>query len=277
MSPERHDLSEALSREADAASARPVDLDAVLRESRSRRRSRRRAVVGATASIAGLLAVGGLVLGLGATGSRTVSSTADGPVAEEAATAESAEGGSDEGAGDASESGQVAPQDGAQFDEDLRIMAAETLNTCGAPITPAADATDQSLAAVVEPPARPVPAGSASTVAVRVTNTGARPVEGTLGTPAITVSDEGTTVWHPLLGSAAEPVAVRLAPGESVALDARFTAGSCAAGGEQALGTPALEPLAPGAYGLSAAIAFTPSDGALGSLIVSPAAPVRVG
>ncbi|MGI9823226.1 hypothetical protein [Agromyces sp. Marseille-Q5079] len=276
MSPDPLDLSEALARDADAAPARPVDLDAVLRASRARRRTRRRALVGATASVAGLLAVGGLVLGLGALGPRLASSSSDSQVAAESSSEEASSDASDAG-GDASGSTPVAPQDGDQFPDDLRVGVAETLNVCGAPIAAATDGAATGLVATVEHPAQAVPSGSEATVAVLVTNTGAEVVEGVLGTPAITVSEAGSTVWHPLPSSATESVAVRLGPGESITLSGRYTAGSCADGGDASLDSSAPAPLSPGTYGLSAAISFADEPGVLGDLIVSPAASVTVG
>jgi hypothetical protein len=279
MSPDPRDLADALAHEADAESARPVDLDAVLRGSRARRRARRRAIVGATASIAGLLAVGGLVFAVGSMGPRSASSTADGTVAVESGSSDAAESPSSaEGGADAG-GAPVAPQDEAQFGEDLRLIAPQTLNACGAPLAPATDASTMPLTAAVEPTTRSVPSGSESTVEVLVTNEGATAVEGVLSAPAITVSEAGTTVWHPRLGdepAGSDPVTVSLAPGESVALTGAFTAASCAVGGEESLGTSELEPLAAGSYGLSAAIAFTPSAGTPGGIIVSPAASVPV-
>ncbi|GAA1841331.1 hypothetical protein [Agromyces salentinus] len=278
MSPEPRDLAEALSHEADAAAARPVDLGTVLRASRARRRARRRTAVGAAASLAGLLAVGGLVLAVGTMGPDLATSTADGPAVESAEQMQSpASGGPaepDAGGADADGS-PVAPQDQAQFGQDLEVVAPETLNACGAPIAPATEGAASQLTAVVEPPTGTIAPGEEGEAVVRVSNEGTTEVVGSLTAPAITVSAAGITVWHPDLGSRADAVPLRLSPGESVTVRGRYAAAACAAGDEAATGG-SLTPLEPGAYALSAALAFTSSTDAAGGVLVSPAASVIV-
>jgi len=274
--PDPGGLSEALAHEADAATPRPVDLDAVLRGSRARRRHRRRAVVGVTASVAGVLVVGALAFGVGSLGPRSAttagSSAADGPVASESQAEQ-------DGDAAAGQSEAVAPQDGAQFGDDALVVGPDAVNRCGALIATATDAADGPLTATLVSPVGPVAPGADGVVRVRVVNEGSTVVEGSLrSSPSITVSDAGTTVWHPSLAVDDGLVPVRLAPGEDVELEGRFTADSCSAADEQDGAIAAdLPPLPDGAYALSAVVAFVGSTGANPVLVVSPTVPVTVG
>ncbi len=81
--PDPTGLGEDLKRAADAATPRPVDVDAVLAASRSRRRARRTAVVTGAGAVAAVLVVGGLVFGLQRPGGDAT--TADAPIASESA------------------------------------------------------------------------------------------------------------------------------------------------------------------------------------------------
>ncbi|ANJ27597.1 hypothetical protein [Agromyces aureus] len=266
-------LSEALARDADAAAGRPVDLDAVLRGSRDRRRQRRRTLVTATASVAGLLVVGALAFGVGSM-TPNLATTA-GSSAEDAPVSESADGLDGSSAGPEA----VAPRDGEQFGDDLLVVGADSLNRCGAPIAPATDAAAAPVSIVLVAPAGPVAPGAEGVVRVRLVNEGTTTVEGSVRpAPAVTVSDAGTTVWHPSLAVGEPSVPVRLAPGEQLELEARFAAASCTAADERAGAVMAdLPPLDPGAYELSAVVPFVAAPGSTPVLIVSPTVPVTVG
>ncbi|MET4159646.1 hypothetical protein [Agromyces sp. PvR057] len=269
-------LAEALADEADAADAagrRPVDLEAVLRGSRALRRRRRRAVVGVTASVAGLLVVGALALGVGSLGERTAttagSTAADGPAESEAELGDDAASGQQEA---------VAPQDGAQFGDDALVVGPDAVNRCGERIASATDAADGPLTAAIVAPTGPVASGSDAVVRVRIVNEGPTVVEGSLrSAPSVTVSDDGTTVWHPAALDAGL-VPVRLAPGGQLELEGAFTAEACTAADEQDGALAAdLPALSPGAYELSAAIGFVGATGSSPVLIVSPTVPVTIG
>ncbi|SFR87076.1 hypothetical protein SAMN05428970_3389 [Agromyces sp. CF514] len=267
------DISRALAREADAGAGRPVDLDAVLRASRAQRHRRRRAVVGVTASVAGLLVVGALAFGVGSLGggvSTTAGSSAD--------SAESASEPASEDAGTGHGPAFVAPQDGEQFGTDGLVVGPDALNRCGGPVAPATRASDGPLTAAVLTPIDPVAPGEQGVVRVRVSNTGTAVVEGSVREePSITVSDAGTTVWHPAASIGDGVVPVQLAPGEHVDLQGGFAAASCTAADEQD-GTiaAALPPLAPGAYELSAVVSFIASAGDDATFVVSPTVPLTV-
>jgi hypothetical protein len=258
--PDPNRLGDTLKRAADAATPRPVDVDAVLRASRARRRARRTAVVGGIGAAAAVLVIGGGVMaGLQGLG---------GPTAAEAPTAfESAE----LSPGPADERGDSGDTD------DLRFMALEQVNRCGAPVAAPTDAATSPLTVTVEvPPARVQP-GTTNPATVRVTNTGTDVVSGSLGEFApITVAESGITVWHSGPGEAVVRQ-VSLAPGESTALEGAFDARFCAEGDDAGGSLPADLPwLEPGEYGVGAVVSFTSPDGAI-SYLVSPLAPLDIG
>ncbi len=122
--PDPNGLGEGLKRAADAATPRQIDVDAVLAASRSRRRTRRTAVLSGVGAVAAVLVVGGLVFGLQGTGGG--STTADAPVVSESVESESVE---TEDAAPGAASGESA-DDAAG----LRLAAPEALNACGAPL-----------------------------------------------------------------------------------------------------------------------------------------------
>lgn len=282
MSPEPDDLAQALARDADAATQHPIDLDAVLRGSRARRRTRRRAVVGATASAAGVLVVGALAFGVGGLGANQAttagSSSADAPADPSGSPAGRGDDASEESGSDAG-AGAVAPQDGAQFGDDALVASPDAVNRCGAPIAQPTDAATAPLTVEVVAPAGAVAPGAEGVALVRLANEGSTTVDGFVRpAPSITVSDAGTTVWIPSLSLADDLVRVRLAPGEQTQLEARFTAASCTASGERD-GAIAADPppLPAGAYELSAVVAFSESPEAEAVLVVSATAPLAVG
>jgi hypothetical protein len=258
--PDPNRLGETLKRAADAATPRPVDVDAVLRASSARRRARRTALVGGVGAVAAALLIGGGVMaGLQGLGGPTA---AEAPTAFESAelSTDAVEEGGDAGAAD-----------------DLRFMAPEQVNRCGAPVAAPTDAAASPLSVTVEVPATLVRPGTTNPVTVTVTNTGTDVVSGSLGEFApITVAESGITVWHsgPGEGSLRQ---VSLAPGESTVLEGSFETRFCAEaddlGGSLRAGLPGLEP---GGYGVSAIVSFTSPDGVLTSLI-SPLAPLSVG
>ena len=110
--PDPTGLGEDLKRAADAASPRPVDVDAVLAASRSRRRAYRTAVVTGAGAVAAVLVVGGLVFGLQRPGGDAT--TADAPVVSESGSAETAP--------------EIASGESADDAAGLRLAAPEALN-----------------------------------------------------------------------------------------------------------------------------------------------------
>lgn len=254
-------LGEGLKRAADAATPRPVDVDAVLAASRSRRHARRTAIVSGAGALAAVLAVGGLVIGLqGGTVSSSGGTTADAPAASESAGAE-----------DGQAQGDTAPGPG--------LLLPERVYRCGSAVAPIEHPTGAPLAVTVEPPVAPVPPGAAASVMVTVTNTGTRVVEGELSrVPAITVADVDVVAWHSTGTAEAGAIEISLAPGESVSLPGVVEALHCTAADDDGTGLPPdLPPLSPGPYGLGAAVAFsTPVEGMV-LLLTSPLVPMSVG
>jgi hypothetical protein len=262
--PDPTGLGEDLKRAADAASPRPVDVDAVLAASRSRRRARRTAVVTGAGAVAAVLAVGGLVFGLQRTGGGAT--TADAPIASESA-------------GSAETAPEIASGESADDTAGLRLAAPETVNRCGAAVVPLADAADAPLAVSVVPPIGQVPPGGTAAVTVTVTNTGSEVVTGVLSrVPAITVAEADVVAWHSSGTSEAGATDVSLQPGEAVTLTGMLSAMRCTAADDGGTGLPPdLPPLAPGPYVLSATVAFsTPAEGMV-LLLSSPFVPLSIG
>ena len=258
--PERHELHEALHGAADAATPRPIDVDAVLRASRSRRRARRTAVLGGAGAVAAVLVVGGLVLSL---------QQGFGPASGGApAAVESAE------------SGEPLSDDATGLDEEsatgFRLMAPADVNRCGAPPETATDAATASLLVTVTPPASPVGSGASASATVTITNAGTASVHGELwGAPALSVVDDGVTVSQSPAVDAAS-VSISLDPGESTKLPGSFEGTRCT---QPDAATPGPNetraPLAPGAYELGAVVGFTPAGGEPVHL-VSPLVPLTL-
>lgn len=227
-----------------------IDVDAVLHRARRRRRPR---LIAATA--AGTFALVGVltpvvVLSLPATQQTSVM------VAEDSAGGAAPETAS----GDAAHSG---------------MSSAASLNTCRAPLV--ADLpSPNGLVLEVTPVA--ATAGSVDIpINVTLRNDGSTRLVGSTGpAPVITLSADGVVLWHSS-GIAETPrVPVDLEPGESMSYAVTFDPVVCGLEDEPDLDGfgKDLPDAAPGAYLLSAAIDFVPSDGATGSgLVTGPVAP----
>lgn len=261
--PDPDALGDTLKQAADAATPRPIDVDAVLRASRARRRSRRNAIAGGVGAAAAVLLIGGGVM----TGLQGFQGLGGPDSAEAPVTLESAESG-------------VSPDDGDAADDATgqRLLAPEEVNRCGAPVAAPTDPATSPLAVAVEPPTTPVAPGTTSLALVTVTNTGTDLVEGTIDAVVpLTVADAGITVWHSGPGEDLPPRPITLGPGESTSLEGAFETRSCDEGDEIGGGLPTdLPALAPGAYGIGAVVSFTAPDGAI-TYLVSPLAPIDVG
>ena len=263
--PDPTGLGKDLKRAADAATPRPVDVDAVLAASRSRRRgARRTAIVTGAGAVAAVLVVGGLVFGLQRPGGGAT--TADAPIASEST-------------GSAETAPEVASGESADDASGLRLAAPESVNRCGAVVVPLADAADAPLAVSVAPPFGQVPPGATTAVTVTVTNTGTEVVTGDLSrVPAITVAEADVVAWHSSGTSEAGAMHVSLQPGDAVTLPGVLSAVRCTAADDSGTGLPPdLPPLSPGPYVLSATVAFsTPAEGMV-LLLSSPFVPVSIG
>lgn len=258
-------IGEQLSASADAATQRPIDVDAVLAASRARRRSRRGAILGGTAAAAVVLGLGGAVLGLSiGVGGIGVSTTAgDGALSEAPAADTMPEAGSESTEGDALGFALVPP---------------EQVNRCGAPVTTPPAAGAGPLTVTVTAPAAVEPGASAPAVAT-VTNTSDAAVSGRIRlAPALTVTEAGVTVWH--TSGEADPLSrsIELAPGASIELTGSFEARRCGESDDRLAALPAdLPALSPGSYEVSAIVVFTDvAHGAAIDYLVSPLAAVDV-
>lgn len=263
--PDPDTLGDTLKQAADAATPRPIDVDAVLRASRARRRSRRTAIAGGVGAGAAVLLIGGGIM----TGLQGLQGLGGPDSAQAPVTLESAE------------SGEVAPDadDGAADDATgQRLVAPEQVNRCGAPVAAPTDTATSPLAVAVEPATAPVPPGTTSLAQVTITNAGTDVVEGTIDAVVpLTVAADGITVWHSGRREDLAPRPISLAPGESTALEGTFETRSCDEADEIGRSLPPdLPALAPGGYGVGAVVSFTAPDGVI-AYLVSPLAPVDVG
>lgn len=172
---------------------------------------------------------------------------------------------------------------GAAADNAIKRAPAEKLNLCGgtlAEVAPSFYGLQLDVAFPATAPAGPAPIEGT----VTLTNTGTTRVSGsTAATPAITLSQSGTVLWHsngPMIMSL---VIVDLAPGESLRYPASFTAVRCGVEDDAAEVFRADLPALPaGDYELSAAIDFSadPSMATNGTpdldLVTGPRNPVTL-
>lgn len=249
-----------LKRAADGAAPRAIDLDAVLTASRARRRAGRTSVVGAGSAAATLLAVGGLVMGLQGTG---LLSTTAGSDPDSAITAESPM--------------QAREESADGFASETSLAPPEKVNPCGAPVAEATDAAAGSLSVAVEPIAA-VPTGGVGSARVTVTNPGSATVAGEVRiAPAMTIADDGVTVWHSNGAVSPATIPVALAPGESIQLEGRVEAVACTAAEEVAEAfPPGLPPLTPGPYAVTAIVVFVADGTSAPEYLIAPLAPLTV-
>ncbi len=139
----------------------------------------------------------------------------------------------------------------------IKRAPAERLNLCGAPLAEVAPSSlglrlDVAFAQTALVGSSPV------TGVVRLTNTSGVTVSGTTAaTPAITVSQAGTTLWHSPSPGDLSAVTVNLAPGESLDYSATFVPVRCEPEDDATEQfRPGLPPLPAGNYELSAALDF---------------------
>ncbi|MRG61728.1 hypothetical protein GE115_17865 [Agromyces sp. CFH 90414] len=260
-----HALAGSLRRAADASSSPPIDVDAVLRGTRLVRRHRRNVLVGATATVAAVIAGAGLFAGVATLGPSPAS---DSTIAVESAPDTGADAGAGAEAGEEAASG-VAPADQPPFADDGVAIAA--VFRCGEPIpspTTATDASGGGLVATVRPDGAVV-AGTTGRATLVLANTGAGFVTGRVSGASVAVVDAGVAVWRPPARGAESGAvpdeavgrAIELAPGASVELPVEFRTERCdvdqaSEGGS----TGGAQPLAPGAYGLAASVAIVSDD-----------------
>lgn len=240
---DEHELRRALREHAGELPA--IDVDDVVRRARGRRRSRR-LVAGAGVVASAAAVVAALVVTIPPGGSM-VSGVAESSTADDAAP------GSAEESADAFSASGPAP--------------AHELNACGGPVAPAADV--EGLTVDVDFPAE-APLGGPLNGAVVLTNTGSVPLVGsTAAPPATALGADGTVLWH--AEAPVGVVALELAPGASVRLDAVVQPVRCSAAGEARQPLPADAPPVPaGAYTVSVAVDVALSDGRVLQAVSAP-------
>ena len=252
----------------DAAESEPggaIDLDAVLRRSRARRRPRV-----AAAAIVSSLAVLGIVVPVSISLASTQSPST---LSAGSATAP------DSAAGPVRLGGETTNGDGASGG--IKRAPAEKINLCTgtlAEVTPA----DDGLVLTVQPVdaaagARSIP------VTVTLTNTGTSRVTGSLSPfPTLTLSRDGIVLWHsngpvPMLAQE-----IDLAPGASTAFQTTFEPVVCGVQDDQQESFRTdLPDVPPGVYQLSAALDFSPQavdavGGDTAVLVTGPTSPVTL-
>jgi hypothetical protein len=239
-----------------------IDLDAVLRRSRARRRPRVVAVA-IVSSLAALAIVVPVSISVASQRPGTLSAGSAASAPDSATAPEALEGGSSSGSGGA----KRAP--------------AERINLCGATLAAPAPAED-GLVLTVQPVdaaagARDIP------VTVTLTNTGAQRVTGSLSPfPTLTLSRDGTVLWHSNGAVPSLAQEVDLAPGASTTFSSTFEPVVCGAEDDRQPNFRADLPEAgPGAYQLSAALDLSPTESdAAGSgdavLVTGPTSPVTL-
>ena len=230
-----------------------IDVDAVLRRSRARRRPR--IVLAGAGSVLAIaaIAVPAALGSFSTTGSNT------------ALIAGAGDGGAEYSAPEAADSGTELA-----FDR----PPAEKLNLCSAPVAEVPPA-ENGLVLTVEPVTASAAARGIPTI-VTMTNTGSEPVSGTTaGLPAMTLSQGGVTLWHSNGPQTMIAIPVELAPGESLQYPATFEPVRCNVEDDGAeTFREDLPGVGAGLYQLSAAIDFTRNDGSFIDLVTGPA--VRV-
>jgi hypothetical protein len=235
-----------------------IDVDAVLRRARARRRPRVvLAAAGSVVAIAAIAVPAVVVTSFGSSGASVTSSEYAPEAAPDAA------GGAAGGAAD-SDAAMSAP-------------GAELLNPCASPVTelpPAGNGLVISAAPVTAAAsARSIP------VTVTLTNTGDGSILGTTASrPALTLSRDGVTIWHTNGPSDMSARIVDLGPGESMTYEAVFEPLVCAPE-DDALEAfrPGLPAAGPGTYLLWAAIDVSHDDGSAIDLVTGPAVAVTLG
>jgi hypothetical protein len=230
-----------------------IDLDAVLRRARARRRPRAIAAsaVGALALVGVLTPV--VLISQQATNESSLMVAEDSGGAAEASTAE---------------------------DQDFAtVPSAASLVSCGAPVIDHASGD----ALVLEVAPITADAGSASIpIEVTLRNDGPTSLVGaTTSLPVVVFSRDGVVLWYSSPIQDASGVRVDLDPGESMTYATTFEPVTCTAGVEAESGDSDglredLPAAGAGSYRLSAAIDFIADDGTGAILVTGPAAPVEL-
>lgn len=234
-----------------------IDVDAVLRRARARRRPRVvLAGAGSVLAIAAIAVPAALTSSFG--GSSGAATVASDELAPEAAP-------------------DTGLADGDTDDAMAARAPAEKLNLCTAPVAESVP-SGRGLVITVAPVAasagdRDIP------ITVTLTNAGDERVTGTTGgRPAVTFAGNGITLWH--TNGPADLIArvVDLAAGQSMSYPATFEPVVCGTEDDAAEQFRTDLPAAgPGTYTLSAAIEVTGEDGATIELVSGPPVGITLG
>ena len=248
-----------------------IDLAAVTRRS-ARRHHGQQIAVGSLSTLA--------VVGIGAAGITGIRGISTASTSSAGSSSQSDSSTSDGSTRDnsTSEQGYAAP---AQPPTAGKRASAERINRCGAPLAQVApDAS--GLVFSVDFPATASATAARITGQVTMTNTGTERLTGsTAASPAITLSQDGTVLWHSNGPTVMMVTMIDLAPGASTTYAASFTPVRCTEEDEQAESFRAdLPSVGPGSYGVSAAIDFSRTDAAgtfvSTDLITGPVAPITL-
>jgi len=238
-----------------------IDLDAVLRRSRARRRPR----VAAAALVSSLAVLGIVVpvsISLASPGTGTLSAGSAASSSDFAVAPDAAEG-------------------GATGPRLIKRAPADKINLCTGTLASVAPAEDGLVLTV--PPVDAAAGARDIPVTVTLTNTGAQPVTGSASPfPTLTLSRDGIVLWHsngPVPSLARE---IDLAPGASTTFETTFQPVICGVqdDAQESFHTD-LPSAAAGQYQLSAALDFSPTaTGAAGrdaaELVTGPTSPVTL-
>ncbi len=211
-----------------------IDAKQVIRRSRARRLPKQIAAGAGGA----LVLVGVTVLGVQSLNLGGPVTTANAPMSQES---------SDSDSGGAAEDSAFSTKRGP----------AEKLNLCGGPVAEYEPNFVGLVLDVVFPATAPATAERIEGIVI-MTNETTEPVTGTTTTtPAITLSQNGVTLWHTNGPTDMVATVVDLAPGASMQFPATFEPVRCEAEDETTDAfRPGLPPVGAGAYELSAALDF---------------------
>jgi len=202
------------------------------------------------------------VVGIGAAGITGIRGISAGSTSIAGSSSQTDSSQADNGTSNGSTSEQ-GPATGAQPPVKGKRASADRINPCGGPLAQVQpDASGLVLS--VDFPATASATSASITGQVTMTNTGTERLTGsTAASPAITLSQDGTVLWHsngPMVMMAAM---VDLAPGASMTYPASFAPVRCTVENEQAESFPTdLPSVGAGSYDLSAAIDFSRTDAA---------------
>jgi hypothetical protein len=236
-----------------------IDVDAVLRRARARRRPRVvLAAAGSVVAIAAIAVPAVVFTNFGASGGGGASTVAGDEAAPQFATPDSVAGGGDAGS------------------TDTAVPRADALNLCTAPVADIAPSTN-GLTLTVDPvTAKATDRHVAATVTL--TNTGTTPIFGsTASEPVVVLSDDGLVIWH--TNGVHDDMArlVDLGPGESMTYQTTFEPVVCGPEDDAAAEFRADLPAAgPGTYLLYALIDVSHSDGSAVDLVSGPGVAVTL-